>query len=57
MRIRQYCLTHDSLWAYENMCETKAMEHERDGVIPSSGKCNFIEIEIMQTGRKRLHGD
>lgn len=54
MRIRQYCLTHDSLWDNNNMCQLAAKEAEN---VPLPEKCDFIEIEIMQTGRKRLHGD
>lgn len=52
MRIRRYCLTHDSLQSKDesDKCETFVRKHWY-----IEGKCDFIEVEIMRMGRKRLH--
>lgn len=47
MRLRKYCEEHDSLFEWDDLCQTAASEKEQAGIVSHISECRFIVVELV----------
>ena len=48
MMLRRYCVEHDSLWTWEELCEFAIMYREKNGVVSGTAECRFIVVDLVR---------